>query len=182
MPPEMMAALMDLAAMLEKEQVSDAIKQKVSEVISMASGNGAPVVDESLAADDPAKKNPTTLPMTAALAASRDPAARYKAERAALEATSLIEVKIERFGKDLVRGGAKPLTAAEEAELLKIKDPAELDRTIATLRAGPRAKASEVLREEIKRPDPKAGDMPQAKAGGYVAALYKQLGINGGAS
>lgn len=164
--PELIAAITAMATLMEAEQVSDALKEAVNKVVTLAGGGEAEPMEEPLAANP---KDPLDPNKPDAIVARNTVLARkYSGESVTLAARRLCDEKRADARTEL------SLNPAEEAELLKIKEPAELDRSIGLLRAarsvkGDTAKAKLGREAETKRtPEP-----PKPTGNPYLDVMTK---------
>jgi hypothetical protein len=121
---EMIAAITEMAALMEAEKVSDALKGAINKVVALSAGGEPEVV-----VDDPDKGPIDLMKPDAIVQKNTTLARRYSVEAATLAARRVCTEKI------LTARGELNLKAAEEVELAKIGLPDELDRALGLLKA-----------------------------------------------
>lgn len=175
MPPDMVDKMMELGAMLEKEQVSEGVRALFSEVLAMAQGGAEPAPD-ALAAEEPAqdqKKDEPVAPMGAAMSA----ADRFAKKREELQRSALLRDMLAEARRSL------HLNPAQEARLSKITDPDQLEGAIGLLAAADRREhKSPRVEPAVDRPAEIRALLQKGTEGGkapgaHVAALCARFGV-----
>lgn len=186
---ELIAAIQEMATLMAAEKVSDACQQAVNKVIALASGGDSAPAEEPMtdmnAADMPTgdMKKPDTMVQKYTLQA-----------RKTAEETATLAARRLRAEKDAVLSQTREqarkthnTTPAEEAELLKITEPSELDRAVALLAASRQKKDDKIPatlgREPLREAPDAQGKQPTSNP--YLDALNRHglaVAGQGGAS
>lgn len=166
--PELLAAVMTMATMMEAEQVSDGLKEAVNKVVSLATGGDDMAVEDpvDIAAAQPSGMPPKDDPI---LAKNTTLARSYSAQTVTLAARRLCVEKIVSARAELT------LNPAEEKELDKIKSPEQMDHAIALLRAA-RSKKDDgkaTLGREPAITDRGRKEPPKPTGNAYLDALQR---------